>query len=119
MRRFDEGNVASGIGLKKFLGQSIMISELRDRKCVLGVSGVTTGLAPNTEVQVVVTPLASSSGIYDEQVITGVVDSKGRFEIRIPLDTYEFKLFDAVASTADHEVLSNRVTVFQYGYYRC
>ena len=116
MRRFDEGNVASGIGLKKFLGQSIMISKLKDGKCVRGVAGVTTGLAPGTEVQVVITPLVASSENYDEQVITGVVDSRGRFEILVPLRSFEYQLFEAIASTTDHEVLSNWALIFQAGY---
>ena len=115
MRRFDEGKVASGIGLKKFLGQSIVISELKEGRCVLGVGGVTTGLAPNTEVRVFLIPMASSTRNYDTQVVSAIVDSKGRFEVRLPIDWKEYQLFFADAETIDSGVRSNLTSIYQIG----
>jgi hypothetical protein len=116
MRRFDEGKVASGIGLKKFLGQSIVISELKEGRCVLGVLGVTTGLAPKTEVRIILETMASSTGNYDDQVVSATVDSKGRFEVRIPINWKEFQLFYARAATMDEGVQSNSTSIYLRGY---
>jgi hypothetical protein len=116
MRRFDEGKVASGIGLKKFLGQSIVISELKEGRCVLGVLGVTTGLAPKTEVRIILETMASSTGNYDDQVVSATVDSKGRFEVRIPINWKEYQLFYARAATMDEGVQSNSTSIYLRGY---
>jgi hypothetical protein len=115
MRRFDEGKVTSGIGLKNFLGQSIVISPLKNGKCVLGVSGVTTGLAPKSEVRIILLPVASSTANYSSQLIDASVDSKGRFEVRIPINWEEYQLFYAWAETLDGGVRSNSTLINQFG----
>ena len=119
MRRFDEGQALGGIGLKKFLGQSIVVSPYAEGKCVLGVSGVTTGLGPKTEVSLTLRIAAGEpfEGELLKRVVTGVVDSKGRFEVRIPIGRGMDRVFAVSAATLDRELRSNKILIYQVGDY--
>jgi hypothetical protein len=79
MRRFAAGEVSSGVGLRKLLGQSIIISPVVEEGAITSIRGVTTGIASGTTIIVE----GFRWPVWD-QVLTAttVVDGRGRFEVK-------------------------------------
>ena len=116
MRRFSAGQVTGGIGLKEMLGQSIFVTAEKADCGLIGLTGVTTGFAPNTELKVLVLQfefgllgnlpfplltLVSEFGV--------VVNGRGRIEARIPNDSGRRREVMVVVMTHDQEIMSNSI----------
>jgi hypothetical protein len=116
MRRFSAGQVTGGIGLNEMLGQSIFVTAEKADCGLIGLTGVTTGFAPNTELKVLVLQfefgllgnlpfplltLVSEFGV--------VVNGRGRIEARIPNDSGRRREVMVVVMTHDQEIMSNSI----------
>ena len=116
MRRFSAGQVTGGIGLKEMLGQSIFVTAEKADCGLIGLTGVTTGFAPNTELKVFI--LQFEIGLLGNlpfPLLTMVsefgvvVNGRGRIEARIPNDSGRRREVVVVVVTNDQEIMSNSI----------